>query len=161
MIIKSIDVKKFRGFNDVKFDLGRNLTVIAGQNGTQKTTLLGMISQLFTITNENNPMKGEKPLSGGDYKSMFSKKFKLSENFDTPGKHEWTLNFLDESIPEFTLESIKRDPSAKEIRFWQKGNRKKDSGYIQIPVIYLSLSRLFPIGEDELLNSSRTIWIKK
>ncbi|GAA4785912.1 hypothetical protein GCM10023231_12260 [Olivibacter ginsenosidimutans] len=46
-VIKSVYVKKFRSFNDVSFQLGNNLTVIAGQNGTQKTTLLGILSQPF------------------------------------------------------------------------------------------------------------------
>src|SRR5690606_18235390 len=144
MIINSVHIKKFRGFNDVQFQLGTNLTVIAGQNGTQKTTLLGIISQPFTITDKANPLYGEKPLCGGNYKSLFSEKFKLSDSFDTPQNHEWTLKLNNETEPEFTVESIKRDSSSKTgIRFWRKGDRSKGSGYIQFPVIYLSLSRLF------------------
>jgi predicted ATPase len=158
MIINSVHIKKFRGFNDVRFQLGTNLTVIAGQNGTQKTTLLGIISQPFTISDKGNPMYGEKPLCGGNYKSLFSEKFKLSDSFDTPQGHEWTLNLNNESDPEFTIESIKRDSSrSKGIRFWKKGDRSKGSGYIQLPVIYLSLSRLFPIGEDTTISSSNDI----
>lgn len=158
MIIKSIHIKKFRGFNDVQFHLGTNLTVIAGQNGTQKTTLLGIISQPFTITDKSNPLYGEKPLCGGNYKSLFSEKFKLSDSFDTPQNHEWTLKLINEAEPEFTVESIKRDSSTKTgIRFWKKGDRSKGSGYIQLPVIYLSLSRLFPIGEDTSIDSSNEI----
>ena len=159
MFIKGIHIKKFRGFNDVQFELGNNMTVIAGQNGTQKTTILGMISQPFTITDESNPLYGEKPLCGGNYKSLFSEKFKLSEIFDKPKSHEWTLylNIVDE--PEFTVESIERkvNSESKGIRFWRKGNRSKGSGYIQLPVIYLSLSRLFPIGEDSGIDSSSDI----
>lgn len=158
MFIKSVHVKKFRGFNDVNFRLGNNLTVIAGQNGTQKTTLLGILSQPFTITDKENPLYGEKPLCGGNYKSLFSEKFKLSEAFDTPQSHEWTLHIDNEEDPEFTIESIKRDSSSSSgIRFWKKGDRSKGSGYIQLPVIYLSLSRLFPIGEDTGINTSSEI----
>jgi len=158
MIINSVHIKKFRGFNDVQFQLGTNLTVIAGQNGTQKTTLLGIISQPFTISDKKNPLYGEKPLCGGNYKSLFSEKFKLSDSFDTPQSHEWTLNLNNEADPEFTVESIKRDSSGTGgIRFWKKGDRSKGSGYIQLPVIYLSLSRLFPIGEDIAISSSDAI----
>lgn len=159
MIIKSIHIKKFRGFNDVRFELGTNLTVIAGQNGTQKTTLLGIISQPFTITDKKNPLYGEKPLCGGNYKSLFSEKFKLSDTFDKPKSHEWTLNLSNEAEPEFTVESIERKDKSrsKGIRFWQKGDRSKGSGYIQLPVIYLSLSRLFPIGEDTSIETSNEI----
>lgn len=158
MIIKSVHIKKFRGFNNVKFQLGNNLTIIAGQNGTQKTTLLGIISQPFTITDKTNPLYGEKPLCGGNYKSLFSEKFKLSDAFDLPKGHEWTLNLSSETEPEFTVESIKRDSSSTTgIRFWKKGDRSKGSGYIQMPVIYLSLSRLFPIGEDTSIDASNEI----
>ncbi|HMG82090.1 MAG TPA: AAA family ATPase [Ferruginibacter sp.] len=158
MIIKSVSIRKFRGFNDVNFNLGASLTVIAGQNGTQKTTLIGILSQPFSITDKENPLYGEKPLSGGNYRSSFAEKFKLSDSFDTPQNHEWTLNLNDDKDPEYTVESIKRD-SATGIRFWKKGDRSKGSGYIQIPVIYLSLSRLFPIGEDASIDSSNEIML--
>ena len=74
MIINEIAIKKFRGFQDIHFKLGRSLTAIAGQNGTQKTTLLGMISQPFSITDKGNSLYGEKPLCGGNFKSAFSEK---------------------------------------------------------------------------------------
>jgi hypothetical protein len=161
MIIKSVHIKRFRGFNEVFLKLGNNLTVIAGQNGTQKTTLLGIITQPFTITDKKNPLYGEKPLSGGNFKSLFSEKFKLSDTFDLPKKHEWTLNLTDAFEPEFTVESINRDSKKTGIRFWKKGDRSKGSGYIQIPVVYLSLSRLLPIGEDSSINSSNEISLTK
>jgi predicted ATPase len=154
MKIKSINIKKFRGFSGVEFKLGSLLTVIAGQNGTQKTTLLGILSQPFTVTDKSNPIKAERPLCGGNYKSAFSQKFKLSEEYDTAGKHEWTLSFKDEGQENFTAESIPRSKSSSEIRFWRKGTKGKGSGYIQLPVIFLSLSRLFPIGEDENIGNS-------
>lgn len=156
MTIKQIDIKKFRGFGEVGFQLGEKLTVIAGQNGTQKTTLLGMLSQPFSITDKDNPMLIERPLCGGNFKSGFSEKFKLSSSFDKPKEHEWTLSFCEDCEPDFTVQSMKRSQS-EGIRFWKKGDRSKGSGYVQLPVIYLSLSRLFPIGEDASLNSSKDV----
>jgi len=157
MIINDVHIKLFRGFNDVQFKLGTNLTVFAGQNGTQKTTVLGMLSQPFSITDKGNPLFGEMPLCGGNYRSSFAEKFKLSEAFDKPQNHEWTLKLNNAEEPEFTVESIRRESSSDKIRFWQKGKRSKGSGYIQLPVIYLSLSRLFPIGEDAGIDSSSDI----
>lgn len=155
MLIKKISIEKFRGFNNAEFELGTHLTAIAGQNGTQKTTILGLLSQPFTITDNDNPIINEKPLSGGNYKSSFSEKFKLSQNFDKPKNHTWTLETNDEDNALFTVESIPRDKN--NIRFWQKGNKSKGSGYLQYPVIYLSLSRLMPIGEDNNINSDDNI----
>src|ERR1700743_1766920 len=106
MIIRRAEIKKFRGFQNVIFDLGTQLTVIAGQNGTQKTTILGMLTQPFTITDASNPMRDEKPLSDVSLKSAFSEKFKLSQQFDQPKSHEWTLH-INEGKP-FVIESMKR-----------------------------------------------------
>lgn len=158
MIIDRVNIKKFRGFNNVDLQLGNQLTIITGQNGTQKTTLLGLLTQPFTITENTNPMYSEKPLCGGTYKSAFKDKFKLSPNFDKAKTHEWSLILNDEPEP-FVIESIQRDAKKypSEIRFWKKGDRSKGSGYIQMPVIYLSLKRLLPLGEDNNITKSSKI----
>lgn len=147
MKIEKIHIKKFRGFNDISFELGVNLTAIAGQNGTQKTTVLGILSQTFSITDKSNPMYSEKPLSGGNFKSAFAEKFKLSDNFDKAKQHEWSL-FVDNLDKPYTVQSIHRDIKKNTIRFWKKGDKSGGSGYLPVPVIYLSLNRLIPIGED-------------
>ncbi|MEW4922744.1 AAA family ATPase [Algibacter sp. 2305UL17-15] len=157
MKIDKISIKKFRGFENVEFEMGKHLTVISGQNGTQKTTILGMLSQPFSITGSDNPMIGEKPLSGGSYKSAYSDKFKLSEEFDNAGEHEWTLFFNNQDEQPYTVESIHREKSKGTIRFWKKGSKSKGSGYIQLPVIYLSLKRLFPISEDKGIKEDNNI----
>lgn len=157
MKITKILIKKFRGFDNVEFELGSHLTVISGKNGTQKTTLLGLLTQPFTITDESNPIYGEKPLSGGDFKSAFSDKFKLSKEFDKAGEHEWTLFFNDKDNTSYTAVSIVRNKEIGNIRFWKKGSRSKGSGYIQLPVIFLSLKRLLPIGEDKGIKENKKI----
>ena len=145
MLITKVHIEKFRGFQDQDFEVGSMLTAIAGQNGTQKSTLLGMITQTFTLGRDKNPMGVEKPLCGGNYRSAFSEKFRLSPKFDQPGTHEWTLSFDDGS--DYTIESIPRT-GTKSIRFWQKGMRGKGDGYIQFPTIFLSLKRVLPVAES-------------
>ena len=49
MLITKVHIEKFRGFHDQEFEVGSMLTAIAGQNGTQKSTLLGMITQTFKL----------------------------------------------------------------------------------------------------------------
>lgn len=150
-MIQKLHIEKFRGFQNVDCTLGSQITAIAGQNGTQKTVLLGILSQPFSITDGENPMKGETPLCGGNYKSAFADKFKFSPEFDIPKGHEWTL-YVDGNDP-FTLESIPRSGSGN-VRFYRKGDHRKGAGYLQYPVIYLSLKRLFPIGEDNNIKES-------
>ncbi|MGS0696276.1 AAA family ATPase [Shewanella sp. 0m-4] len=155
MIIEHLHVRKFRAFDNVEFPLGKLLTLIAGQNGTQKTTVLGILTQAFTI-GKDSPLKGEKPLCGGTYRSMFADKFKLSDKFDKAKEHEWTLKLSLQEEP-FVMESMTRDRTSGAIRFWQKGKRGKGDGYFQLPVIYLSLKRLIPIGEDKSLSQDSKI----
>lgn len=156
MIIDSVDITRFRGFRNLHLDLGKNITVISGRNGTQKTTLLGILSQTFSLRNHPT-MSKEHPLCGGNYTSAFKEKFKLSTKFDQPKTHEWTLHLCNSDDP-YTFESIQRDKDHPfPIRFWRKGNRSKGSGYLQFPVIYLSLKRLLPIGEDDKIHPSQDV----
>lgn len=158
MKLLSVDIAKFRGFQDVHINLGEVITVIAGLNGTQKTTLLGLLSQPFSLL-KHPTMKNERPLCGGNYISAFSDKFKLSTEFDIAHSHEWTMNF-DEGEP-FVVESIQRSATSPEIRFWKKGNKSEGSGYVPMPVIYLSLRRLTPLGEDKKAQPSSQILLTK
>ena len=153
MKISKININKFRAFRNQEFKVGAQITAIAGQNGTQKSTLLGMITQVFTITDKKSPLFGESPLCGGNYKSAFQDKFRLSPKYDKPKEHEWTLSFDNGS--DFTVESIKRSDSDI-IRFWRKGLRGKGDGYIQYPTIFLSLKRVLPLAESgDVKNSNK------
>lgn len=151
MIIKSIDIEEFRAFENVSFALGKHITAIAGRNATQKTTVLGMIGQPFTISSKDHPMYGCKTIDGYNFKSQFREKFKISPTYDIIGTHKWTLNLHQNvySEPSYSIESIARKQKGKPdtLRFWNAKSRAKGAGYIQLPVYFLSLSRLFPIGE--------------
>ena len=149
MKITKVHIERFRGFHNQEFEVGSQITAIAGQNGTQKSTLLGMITQTFSIPKEN-PMYGEKPLCGGTYRSAFSDKFRLSPTFDKPKEHEWTLFF--NNGQQFEIESIARTGESN-VRFWRKGSRGKGDGYIQFPTIFLSLKRLVPLAEESAIKT--------
>lgn len=154
MIIKKIEIEQFRSFENVSFELGKYITAISGRNATQKTTVLGMLGQPFTISRGHN-MYGCKTIDGYNFRSQFKEKFKISPKHDLIGKHKWTL-FFRHNIYEkdhYTVESIARNQNNKKtLRFWNAESRAKGAGYVQIPVYYLSLSRLFPIGESKKTN---------
>lgn len=59
MKITKVNIEKFRGFHQQEFQVGSQITAIAGQNGTQKSTLLGMITQVFTLSESSTPLYGE------------------------------------------------------------------------------------------------------
>ncbi len=156
MIIEKVKIKKFRGFQNLEFIPGESITVICGKNGTQKTTLLGLITQPFSI-NANDTMGGLSPLCGGSYRSAFSDKIRLSPTFDKAGEHEWELDIREYLKNPLIIESIHRDKGKGTIRFWKKGKREAGDDYLPIPVIFLSLKRLFPIAESDKLEENNSI----
>ena len=151
MIIKNIEIERFRAFEHVSFSLGKRITAISGRNATQKTTVLGMIGQPFTISSKDNPMYGCKTIDGYNFRSQFSEKFKISPIHDKIGEHKWKLQLHNGVYKQnyFTIESIARKQNGRPstLRFWNSESRSQGAGYIQLPVYFLSLSRLFPIGE--------------
>lgn len=151
MIIKSVEIEKFRAFEHASFALGKRITAISGRNATQKTTVLGMIGQPFTISAKDHPMYGCKTIDGYNFRSQFKEKFKISPAHDVIGEHKWKLN-LHNGVYEqnyYSVESIARRQAGHEptLRFWNAESRARGAGYVQLPVYFLSLSRLFPIGE--------------
>ncbi len=151
MIIKNVNIEKFRAFERASFSLGKCITAISGRNATQKTTLLGMIGQPFTIS-KDHPMYGCKTIDGYNFRSQFKEKFKISPEHDVIGQHKWKLE-LHNGVYEqnyYVVESIARRQSGQvpTLRFWNAESRARGAGYIQLPVYFLSLSRLFPIGES-------------
>lgn len=149
MIIKSVHIDKFRALENVDFELGSKITAIVGHNGTMKTTILGILGQTFTIS-KGHPMHGESTIDGYKYRSQFAEKFKLSEK-DVPGTHQWKLNLYPGIYKNdyFEAHSIARDKNDPIPRFWSTEGKGSGTGYPQIPVYYLSLKRVSPIGEEE------------
>lgn len=149
MIIKSIHIDKFRALENIDFDLGSKLTAIVGHNGTMKTTILGILGQTFSI-GKSNPMYGESTIDNYKYRSQFAEKFKLSDK-DVPGTHQWRLNLYPNIYKNdfFEAHSIYRDKSDPIPRFWSTEGKSAGTGYPQVPVYYLSLKRVSPIGEED------------
>ncbi len=155
MVVEKVFIEKFRKLKELEIPLGNKVTVIAGQNGTLKTTILGMIAQPFSMKDKTNPITEERTIDGLKYESKFKDKFKISMHYDKPGEHKWKTYIPDDEIynKEFIeLESIIRKEKGKkeDLRFWSTEGRKKGMGYVQCPVIYLSLKRLLPIGEEAI-----------
>ena len=101
-ILEKIHIEKFRKFNNLSFSFGSKLTAIVGQNGTMKTTLLGIISQPFSMYyDKENPEITElqkaffdaKTLDDYKFESKFADKFKFDLKKESVGDHKYTLFF--------------------------------------------------------------------
>ncbi len=152
MVIESVEIEKFRAMNDIKLNIGKRITVIAGRNATMKSTVLGVLGQPFSIS-KGHPLFGCKSIDGYNFKSQFQDKFRLSDVHDLIGAHVWKLNLTNSSYYDknyIKIKSIARKQKGKpdSIRFWNAESRAQGAGYIQLPVQFLSLSRLYPVGES-------------
>lgn len=171
-IIEKVHILKFRKFIDLEIKCGKKLTVIAGQNGTQKTTLLGLLAHPFSMSKKNpddeniastaedeqvKDFSEAKTIQGHTFQSKFASKFKFDNAKERAKEHEYSLYMYDKSIGNngiFTLESITRDKKSQKLRLWKKGARKAGDGYMHYPVIYLSLKRVSPIGEEQKISNN-------
>ncbi len=160
-IIKSIHIDKFRAFHGLDIPTDKNVVAIAGQNGTQKTTLLGMLAQ--SVTMSKKPFSLWRTIDGESFKTDMRDKFKFSEKHDKIGEHAWTIS-LDSSIDareKFSVRSYPRndDDTPFFLRFWNDDNsRRKGTGFPQCPAIFLSLKRLLPLGELTHLDDAEVQW---
>lgn len=153
MIISKVEIEHFRGLKNITMNLGKVITIIAGQNGAMKSTILGIISQPFSIRNLGEFSK-EKTIDGYAFESKFSDKFKWSKTFDIPGDHKWRIYIDNKDIYSkdyFEATSASRKDKGKEetIRIISSEGKKKGADYIKCPVIFLSLKRVVPLGEEK------------
>lgn len=109
-MLNKIRISNFRGFNNFELEFGKKITAICGRNGTSKTTLLGMIAQVFDFN------KTYKTLFKQNFYSEFSDNFKFSkeyEKFEKPGSHLYEV-FFDEIVAKTTSKKrIDRSPKQK------------------------------------------------
>ncbi|MDC7956510.1 AAA family ATPase, partial [Fusobacterium simiae] len=87
---------------------------------------------------------------------QINKIFKLSAEFDIPGEHDFDIYFSKDLPTDIFYEnplkvkSFKAPDRTPPIRIVTGKSREAGKGNIPIPVIYLGLSRLFPLGESNL-----------
>lgn len=154
-MLKLLEIKDFRLFKDQIIHLGKHLTVISGHNATGKSTLLGIIANAFELKGTENL-----PLIQSLFRAEWSEIFKASKEHDKKCTHALSLIIDNRNLSDVMEEIPFRaywNESETPPRFRLLPKRKvkvsgiiKDSAAkIKYPVLFLSLSRLFPIGESE------------
>ncbi len=155
------NIEYFRNFKEVSFELGRKITVISGQNGVGKSNLLSLIASGSGVN--------KKSVLGSNFQPEFYDFFNVDKDEDfenyklylTYVEDDGTtaltkrLSFKDDTktgrgiriIPRTTNVNIE-DCTLKQAE--EKAKMEYDVGgaaRVRIPTIYLSLSRLYPLGE--------------
>lgn len=89
MRVDKIEIKGFRVFEDVTFELGKHLTCIAGHNGVGKSTLLAILSNIGELKKSEGTH-----LNGNAFKGEFSQVIHGDEEHDDTGE-KCTIYFSD------------------------------------------------------------------
>lgn len=147
MKLEEIEIKKFRHMYNLKVKFGENFTVISGQNGTGKSTILGLVGQIFDYKGE------EKTKNNLPFAAKYSEIFRFCPVFDKSSSHEYKAILKDEKGNEVIREAesrfIKGEGKYGRFRIDIGDRSIPGTGAINFPVIYLGLKRLFPLAQEK------------
>lgn len=140
--ISSLDLIKFRNFQNESISIWNNLTIIAWQNSTWKSSILWWIwescSYKWQIKTINNK----------DFKAKYSEVFRFCNKFDYKNKYELNVNYEENWIKK--SKNIKTR-YLQQTEWWPE-RYKLDFDWrwkaIHFPVIYLWLKRLIPLATE-------------
>ena len=141
--IKELNIIKFRHLDNIpNIKIGEKLTVIAGGNGTGKSSLLGLIGHMFSFRDQGKVVVN--PFYETPLETQFSEVFRFSPDHDYDPPYSYSLLFHDGTIRSAVSRFI-----ATNNRFRiDVGIRKKGHGKVTCPVVYLGLKRLIPLAQE-------------
>lgn len=156
-------LEKFRNFRDVNIHLGKKITVISGVNGVGKSNILSLIASgsglnkksslgsnfqpefldFFNIdmTEEYKEYKIYLKYMQSDEEFLLTKRLSFKDDTGTNRGIRIIPRTSNKYLQGYTIK--KAEEEAKK-RFGVGG-----AGRVRIPTIYLSLSRLYPLGENK------------
>ena len=161
-MFKDIRIKDFRLFKEQKIVLGRQITVLCGRNSTGKSTILGMLANSGELKKKDGTTYTNKA-----FRAEFSELFKGSREYDQIGLDRFEIELCSEDGTLSDYRSFrtawqnkdrkggienedKRVPERfRVIPFKKLEDGKKTEAKFEYPIIYLGLSRLYPIGEAQ------------
>ena len=157
---KRLILNTFRNFKKVEIRLGNKITLISGQNGVGKSNILSLIASGSGLS--------QKAALGSNFQPEFNEFFNIdpSEDYDNyelyieytcEGKYALgkKLTFKDDTSTNRGIRIIPRTTNYfSQIKQGDAVNAAKNdygvggAARVGIPTIYLSLSRLYPLGEN-------------
>lgn len=137
-------IEDFRQFNSSEIIIGKKMTAIAGNNGTGKSTILGLLAN-------SSELRGQKTYMGRAFRGEFAELFSGSPEHDPTGS-KIRLDYLEHGEEKTVV--FRTAWQNKGTRFRVIPKRVLQGGKIteaklDSPVIYLGLSRLYPFGEAD------------
>ena len=173
--VNRLEIETFRRFKKTTIPFGSNVTLIAGQNGTSKSTLLGMLAQPFSFgvvrgdtagSTDNSSytsnyhglvLSDHVDFAGRYFMYDCDNVFRLSKAFDFGKKYQYKTQLSLPEDDEVNLSDnalLTKSRDRKErgkitgMRFvtGPRASHKPGEGNFPHPVIYLGLNRLWPLA---------------
>lgn len=148
MKIKKLTLTKFRHCENLEISFGKKLTVISGQNGTGKSSILGWVAQLCDYKGSQKRKNGKlfiedfrnvfKFCPTNDFKNNYEVHFELEKN-DTIVQRKITTRYV---------KSTRRSPERYRTDI---DGREPAENY---PIIYLGLKRLIPLATEDKITKT-------
>lgn len=135
-------IEDFRQFENCEVILGNKLTAIAGNNGTGKSTILGLLAN-------SSELRGKKNYIGKAFRGEFAELFSGSPGQDPTGR-KIRLDYVErgqEKTVNFRTAWQNNGARFRVIPKRKLPDGKTTEAKLTSPVIYLGLSRLYPFGE--------------
>lgn len=157
-----VNIQNFRNFRNIQFSLGKRITLISGQNGSGKSNLLSLIASASGLS--------QKSELGSNFQPEFYDFFSIDEVEDY-SQYELFIDFSDiknkcvlrKKLTFKNDTKVKRgiriiprttkigEADRRKIRDIEGEGKSKYGvgGAARVPIatIYLSLSRMYPLGE--------------
>lgn len=187
MKVTQLRIEEFRRFRDITIPFGDRVTLIAGQNGTSKSTLLGMLAQPFSFGIEHGEKAGTPDasvytsnyhgrnlheltdLAGKPFMYDCDDVFRLSAQHDFGKEYRYhtqlsqaqgLTGYLQENSLFTRSRNRTRGTRITGMRFvtGPRASHQPGEGNFPHPVIYLGLNRLWPLAvTTKFTFSSETI----
>lgn len=174
IFIKSFTPKKFRRFQlddwqDKKSKIGKKITIISGQNGIGKSSLMSSLASCSGIRKKRLIKSGKGNNNLNKFQPSFGDFFKVDEKNEKYMDYDFIVDFITDEKFEFSkkvsftnyhdrgIRLIPRTQKLKTVRTASESYKIVNDmtgtprdGRIKMPTIYISLSRLLPIGETSI-----------
>lgn len=147
--ITGIEIERFRSISEKNLNLGRNITVISGKNGTMKSTLMGLIAHPFDAGQNKDPF-------GIKLKTEISEIFKLSKVHDSKYRYYIKLELVDGKILREPIDFY-LNKSDDRFRIVASG-REKGDGNFSLNTSFINLQRLYPIVNTNATKDEKVIY---
>ncbi len=141
--IRQLTITNFRHLNNLQnIKIGDKLTVIAGGNGTGKSSLLGLIGHIFAFRDDKKVII--RTIDNKSFETEFKEVFRFSPVKDYNTHYSYSIIFADGTSKVAVSRYV---PKNKRFRI-DVGARQRYLGKVKCPVIFLGLKRLIPLAQE-------------